>query len=170
MVRSLGRQVVLSLVAGALVFPAAAQVPPIAGATITWHVENSFRFFTDAADTEVHRATYLALHAADQLERPVLAAEQALSRRHDAGWSQTMVRKTCWDVRTHRFSCGQGENYINPQSHTIVAKINGIDEATYLNCTWLTSPFGGSDPRGGALWRRTQPSPCVSRIRTASRA
>jgi hypothetical protein len=162
MVRSLGRQVVLSLVAGALVFPAAAQVPPIAGATITWHVENSFRFFTDAADTEVHRATYLALHAADQLERPVLAAEQALSRRHDAGWSQTMVRKTCWDVRTHRFSCGQGENYINPQSHTIVAKINGIDEAAYLNCTWLTSPFGGSDPRGAAT---TQPCSAQARFR-----
>jgi len=161
MVRSPGRQVGLSLVAGALVFPAAAQVPPIASPTITWHVENSFRFFTDAADTEVHRATYLALDAADQLERPVLAAEQALSRRHDAGWSQTMVRKTCWDVRAHRFSCGQGENYINPQSHTIVAKINGIDEATYLNCTWLTSPFGGSDPRGAAT---TQPCSAQARF------
>ena len=154
MVRWPGRQIALSLIAGALVLPAAAQVPPIATPTITWHVENSFRFFTDAADTEVHRATYLALPAADQLQRPVLASEQALSRRHDAGWAETMFRNTCWDVRTNRFACAQGEDYINPQNHTIVAEINDIDEATQLTCTWLTAPLGGSDPRGGAT---TQP-------------
>jgi len=127
MVRGPGRQIALSLIAGALVLPAAAQVPPIATPTITWHVENSFRFFTDAADTEVHRATYLALPAADQLQRPVLASEQALSRRHDAGWAETMFRNTCWDVRTNRFACAQGEDYINPQSHNIVAEIKEKD-------------------------------------------
>ncbi len=150
MVRSSGRQIALSLVVGAFVLPAAAQVPPIATPTITWHVENSFRFFTDVADTEVHRATYLALPAADQQQNPVLAAEQALSRRHEAGWAATMFRNTCWDVRTNRFACSEVEDYINPKGHTVVAKINGIDEDAHLTCTWLTAPLGGSDPRGGA--------------------
>ncbi len=150
MVRSPGRQIALSLIAGGFVFPAAAQVPSIAVPTIDWRVENSFRFFTDAADTEVHRATYLALPAADKLQRPVLAAEQALSRRHDAGWAATMFRNTCWDVLTNRFVCAQRDDYINPNSHTIVAEIRDIDESAHLSCTWLTSPLGGSDPRGAA--------------------
>ena len=150
MVRSLGRQIALSFIAGTLVFPAAAQGPSIVTPKITWHVENSFRFFTDAADTEVHRATYLALPANDQFQGPVLAAEQALSRRHDAGWAGTMFRNTCWDVNTNRFACAQREDYINPQSHTIVAKIKDVDEEAHLTCTWLTAPFGGSDPRGTA--------------------
>src|SRR5436853_472635 len=38
-----------------------APVIPLQVPEISWQVENSFRFFTDAADTEVHRATYLAL-------------------------------------------------------------------------------------------------------------
>ena len=37
---------------------------------ISWRVENSFRFFTDAADTEVHRATFLALPPEQQLRHP----------------------------------------------------------------------------------------------------
>ena len=154
MVRSLGRQIALSLIAATLVFPAAAQGPPIATPTITWHVENSFRFFTDPAHTEVHRATYLALPAADRRQMPVLAAEQALSRRHDAGWAVTMFRNTCWDVRTNRFACAHRADYINPQSHTVVAKINDVDEDARLTCTWLTAPLGGSEVRGDATSQR----------------
>ncbi len=84
-------------------------------------MENSFRFFTDAADTEVHRATYLALPPEERLRQPVLAAERALSRRHDEGWSATMFRNTCWDGRTNRFVCPDGGDYVNPLSHRVIA-------------------------------------------------
>jgi len=151
MVRSAGRFVALAALGCLLASPAASQVAPLPTPVISWHVENSFRFFTDAADSEVHRATYLALRPEDRLQRPVLAAEQALSRRHEAGWAATMFRNTCWDKRTNRFSCKEHEDYINPKSHEVMATIANVDEASRLSCTWLTAPHGGDDPRGQAV-------------------
>lgn len=154
MVRAAGRLLALVVVACALASSAGSQVAPLPVPEITWHVENPFRFFTDAADTEVHRATYKALAPEAQLQEPVLAAERALSRRHEAGWAATMFRHTCWNMRANRFDCGNGEAYVNPKSHRVVATIANVDEAERLSCTWLTAPLGGSDPRGIAV---TQP-------------
>lgn len=138
----------------ALASSAASQSQLLPVPRISWRVENPFRFFSDAADTEVHRATYLALSPEDRLQHPVLAAEQALSRRHEDGWAATMFRNTCWDARTNRFVCPDGEDYINPRSHKIVATIDNVDEAQRLSCTWLTAPHGGDEARGQAV---TQP-------------
>ena len=135
-------------------------LPELPVPTIAWQVDNSFRFFTDAADTEVHRATYLALSPSDRLQRPVLAAEQALSQRHEAGWAASMFRNTCWDHHTNRFKCPEREDYINPKSHEVIATIANVDEAERLSCTWLTAPHGGDDPRGEAF---TQP--CSEQVR-----
>lgn len=152
--KSARRLVALGALSFALAAPAASQseAPPVP--RISWSVENSFRLFTDAADTEVHRATYLALRPEDRLQRPVLAAEQALSRRHEEGWAATMFRDTCWDVRTNRFTCPGGSDYINPRSHKVIARITDVDDAVHLDCTWLTAPRGGPNPRGQAA---TQP-------------
>ncbi len=144
MSQTAARYLVLLVLAGALGSSGLAQVAPLAVPKITWRVENSFRFFSDAADTEVHRATFLALPPADQLQRPILAAEQALSARHEDGWAETMFRDTCWDARTNRFSCKDGSDYINPKSHRVALKISNVDEATGLSCTWLTAPRGGA--------------------------
>ncbi len=130
---------------------AQAQLAPLPVPQISWRLENSFRFFSDASDTEVHRATYMALPPADRLQRPILAAEQALSMRHDGGWAQTMFRETCWDARKNRFHCRDGGSYINPKSHAVVFKITNIDEAARLSCTWLTAPLGGEALRGTAV-------------------
>ncbi len=154
MVRSSGRLLALGALCCALSSSALSQGTPLPVPHISWHVENSFRFFTDAADTEVHRATYLALPPEARLQRPVLAAEQALSRRHDEGWAATMFRNTCWDVHTNRFTCPDGGDYINPRSHRVIARIDNVDEAERLDCTWLTAPRGGSVPRGKVV---TQP-------------
>lgn len=154
MVRSAGRLLVLSALGAALASSAASQDQPLPVPSVAWSVEDSFRFFTDAADTQVHRATYLALAPEDRLQRPVLAAEQALSRRHEEGWSATMFRKTCWDVHSNRFACPDGGDYINPRSHRVIARIDNVDEPARLTCTWLTAPHGGSAPRGEAV---TQP-------------
>jgi lysophospholipase L1-like esterase len=127
--------------------------PASAAAVILWRVENPFRFFTDPADGEIHRATYRALGPEEKLV-PVLSAERALQSRHDDGWAATMFRKTCWNKTTNRFSCPEYDDYMNPKSHTVVAEIHGIDEAANLTCTWLTAPIGGSEVRGKAV---TQP-------------
>lgn len=154
MIRSSDRLLMLGALLAALVLPAVAQAQSLPVPELSWRVENSFRFFTDAADTEVHRATYEALPPADRLQRPVLAAEQQLSRRHEAGWAATMLHDTCWDVSTNRFECGDHGTYINPKSHSVIATISGVDEADRLACTWLTAPLGGDRLRGRAI---TQP-------------
>jgi lysophospholipase L1-like esterase len=160
MLRSIGRLLALGALCCALSSSVASQVQPLPVPRISWHVENSFRFFSDAADTEVHRATYLALPPEDRLQRPVLAAEQALSRRHEEGWAATMFRNTCWDARTNRFVCPDGSDYINPKSHAVIATIDNVDEAPRLDCTWLTAPHGGSELRGKVV---TQP--CNEQVR-----
>ena len=160
MVRSIGRLLVLGALCCAPTFSVLSQSQPLPVPRIAWHVENSFRFFTDAADTEVHRATYLALPAEERLQRPVLAAEQALSSRHDEGWAATMFRNTCWDTHTNRFTCPDGDDYMNPKSHGVIATIENVDEAGRLDCTWLTAPHGGTVLRGKAV---TQP--CSEAVR-----
>jgi hypothetical protein len=123
-----------------------------AATAITWRVENPFRFFTDPSDTEVHRATYRALGAAGRAA-PVLAEERALQdRQQPYGWAATMFRKTCWS--NNRFQCDAYDDYINPSSHAVVAKISGVDDAKMLTCTWLTAPRNAQEPRGEAV---TQP-------------
>lgn len=103
--------------------------------TISWRVENPFRFFTDPADTAVHIKTYEALSPDDKERDPVLAAEEALSRRHDDGWAATMHEKTCWDSAKNRHVCPDKGDYINPSSHRVVLEAKGdIDPA--VTCRW----------------------------------
>lgn len=132
-------------------------VRPLAGLgavpTITWRVENPFRFFTDAADTEIHRQTFLAL-TDEERRSPVLAAEQALAARHSEGWAATMVGKTCWNAKRNLHACPDTDDaYIDPQSHRVVAALKGVEEGD-VACTWLTAPLGGDETRGKAV---TQP-------------
>lgn len=116
---------------------------------LKWRVENPFRLFTDPADTEMHRATYRALSAAERAT-PVLSAERQLQTRpgHEDGWAATMYRKTCWDWKRNRYSCPEYEDYINPKSHRVIAELAGLDEAADVTCTWMTAPRGGEELRG----------------------
>src|SRR5262245_35589717 len=108
---------------------------------ITWKVENSFRFFLDPSCTEVHRATWMSLTDAER-KRPVLAAERLLSERHADGWSATMFAKTCWDRERNRYGCRERTDYLNPKSHTIMAHMEGLDDAQTVDCTWHAKPTG----------------------------
>lgn len=116
---------------------------------LKWRVENPFRLFTDPADTEMHRATYRALSAAERAT-PVLSAERQLQTRpgHEDGWAATMYRKTCWDWKRNRYSCPEYEDYVNPKSHRVIAELAGLDEAADVTCTWMTAPRGGEELRG----------------------
>ncbi len=141
------------------------QAPPrVAGVaaipTIAWRVENPFRFFADAADTEIHRQTFLAL-TGEERRSPVLEAERALSARHADGWAATMVGKTCWDQKRNLHACSDsGEAYIEPRSHPVLAEIKGVDEGE-VACTWSTAPLGGEASRGTVV---TQPCKDPMRI------
>jgi hypothetical protein len=130
--------------------PGAADAPASLGpVTIRWRVANPFRFFADPADTDVHRATYLAL-SPSELRSPVLSAERALSRRHEDGWAETMYKSTCWSAENNRHLCPDKGDYINPSSHEIIATAVGIADPD-VNCTWLTAPKGGPRVRGKAV-------------------
>jgi len=144
-----GAAVLAALLSFAVVPPASAQ----SASRIAWRVDNPFRFFTDASDTEVHRATYQAL-GVDARVAPVLASERALQARHEDGWAATMFRKTCWNPVKNSFSCDAYDDYVNPTSHGIITKLEGVDEAGSLSCTWKTAPMGGSLLRGSVV---TQP-------------
>jgi len=125
-----------------------------AAPSIEWRVENPFRFFTDAGDTEVHRQTYLSLSGSER-EHPVLNAERALSARHPGGWAATMFTRTCWDRESNAYACPSRTDYLEPESHTVVASIKGVADAALIGCTWLTAPRRGANRnRGSAVARR----------------
>jgi hypothetical protein len=120
-------------------------------ASVTWRVENPFRFFTDPADTEVHRATYEAL-TPEEKRTPVLSAQRALSARQEEGWSATMYRKTCWNWTANRFECPDNKPFVDPQFHAIVAELSNLEPtAASVECTWLSAPRGGKKSRGLAV-------------------
>ncbi len=110
--------------------------------SITWRVENSFRFFSDASDTEIHRATYLSLNDRDKIKDPVLAAERALAQRYRLGWAQDVSGKTCWDAEKNWYGCNEAKraDYINPNEHVVLAAVSGIPDAGQIDCEWLTAP------------------------------
>jgi hypothetical protein len=139
-----GRRLVLAL-ALMVLWGAAAQAEP----RIAWKVENSFRFFLDPADTEVHRATWVSLSEAER-KSPVLAAERLLAERHADGWSATMFAKTCWDRERNRYGCRERGDYLRPKSHTVLASMEGLEDAQTVDCTWLTKPTGKGQ-RGRAV-------------------
>ncbi|MFM9941637.1 MAG: hypothetical protein ACKVP7_19310 [Hyphomicrobiaceae bacterium] len=139
------RWVSLALLVTALgpLSPARASEP-----TIAWRVENPFRFFTDPAHTEMHRATYAAL-SEEERRTPVLAAERALADRHNGeGWAAGVLDGTCWEPVRNRHICRDASDYLHPKSHRVVFTAQGIDASAGVDCTWLTAPRGGQRARG----------------------
>ena len=107
---------------------------------ILWRVENPFRFFTDPADTEMHRATFAALRGAERQE-PVLSAERALSQRHDGqGWAATMAGRVCWNAAGNRHACADTRDYLHPLAHRLVFELTDVEDATAVDCTWVMEP------------------------------
>lgn len=116
----------------------------MSAAKISWRVENPFRFFVDPKDTEVHRATYLALPPEQRRAGPVLASERALSRRHQSGWAESMVSNVCWTSRKNRYDCPNGGDYVNPGSHRVEVQLENVHEPD-VDCRWIATPLGGAN-------------------------
>ena len=136
--------------------PGIGEAPAPTVVEIDWRVENPFRFFVDPKDTEVHRATYLALSPEQRETAPVLAAEHALARRHEAGWAETMYRKTCWAGARNRHVCPEKGDYINPGRHRVVVTLKGMPEPN-VDCRWITSELRGAEEGAGAESSVTHP-------------
>jgi hypothetical protein len=141
--------------AGPLAAPGVAPLPdtaaiiPLEKVEIKWRVENPFRFFGDPKDTNVHRATYLAL-SPDERQNPVLSAERALAARHPEGWAATMFRKTCWNRSRNEFACADDSDYINPDKHSVVVELAGANDPA-VNCIWRVNLRGDGKSRADAV-------------------
>jgi hypothetical protein len=147
------------------VLPAVSQTLTSSNIRIDWKVDNRFRFFGDPQlfrDHEVAWQQHL-LRARGQskseedyrrivMTTSVLGTEHVfndryipftriLRTRYDArGWAARAMDATCWsrDERRHS-ACGSIENYLNPQTHTINARIVPQTEIPLfkeLNCEW----------------------------------
>jgi lysophospholipase L1-like esterase len=117
-------------------------IPPaaLAQAEITWRVQNPFRLFLDAADTELHRLAYESLSDAERTA-PILNGERALSSRFPKGWAEGVYRKVCWDETTNRYACKGRPDYLAPTSHDVVAELKNFD-TTDRECEWRLTPLG----------------------------
>ncbi len=110
---------------------------------ISWRLENPFRFFNEPADTEIHRATWLAL-SPEERRTPILSAERALGARTEEGWAAPMYRRTCWDWTRNRYVCPSSRTpYVEPASHVVVASLSSFNDApTTIECKWTAKPRG----------------------------
>lgn len=113
-------------------FDALRAQPAAAPATIEWRLENSFRLFERAEDTERLRAAFRAL--ATELGRTptILEFEQKLAADSGGwGWAETLVGRVfqdaCWYRRDQECSA-----YARPASHRVVVRI--ADRAG--DCGW----------------------------------
>jgi len=150
------KPIIFGLALAAVLAGGLAPEPASADATISWRVQNPFRFFADPADTEVHRATYESL-TPDQRVSPVLSAERALASRHVDGWAALVLGQTCWNPDRNRYVCADGSAYATPVSHTILAEIRDLPDTGALECIWQTVPHGRA-ARG-----RSKAQPCSER-------
>jgi len=132
----------------------------IAAVEIDWRVENPFRFFVDAKDTEVHRAAHLSLSPEQRQTAPVLAAEHALSRKYEFGWAEAMYRKTCWAGPKNRYVCPEKGDYINPDRHRVVVSLKGVPEPN-VDCRWFSAALSGGSAGGESIITQACGTPIV---------
>ena len=122
-----------------------AQDAPLLNAepTITWRVENPFRFFRSSAAADMHRRTLAELTPKER-QAPILNVEKRLGRQFPFGWSEQVFRDTCWSAKTNGFErCERSASYFKPRSHRIIARLS-TDRLNELRCTWLVTPRSGS--------------------------
>ncbi len=117
------------------------------GLKIEWRVRNTFRFFSNPRDTDVHRATWVAL-TPEQRRTPILSAERALASRHPEGWAASLEGRPCWNSAKNEHVCPDGKPYAQPDSHRIVAELGPFGDAQRAACVWHATPKGRNSERG----------------------
>lgn len=115
---------------------------PASAVAISWQVENPFRFFKDPKDTFAHQEAYERLNESER-ETPVLSVERKLSSQHPIGWAAATHKFTCWSKAKNAHACPTRGDYIDPKSHAVVAKLDGLADNELLRCTWRVAREGG---------------------------
>ena len=174
-----------------LVQPALAFGQPL---TISWEVENRFRFYRSAATFQ-----YYASVAKAELQNGradwILTTERALEEKYYRdgqrktlfpniikpdddndwnGWASLTREETCRD--RHEFDLTKFtdcEDYVSPVSHTVLAKAQGAEPGAM--CQWDIAPIGGPLIGDKSLWHRrdakinkpvtNSPQPCDQQVR-----
>jgi lysophospholipase L1-like esterase len=91
--------------------------------TIEWRLENAFRLFKRAEDTQKMRAAFRALAAQSGRPPTVLEFEQHLAKETDGwGWSEALVghviQDSCWYRRD-----AECTDYARPTSHRVTVRL-----------------------------------------------
>jgi lysophospholipase L1-like esterase len=130
-----------------------------ASPTISWEVENRFRYFKRGSDfrqiakiyadlkTTAPKPTVLDLE--NRLEEKVLAKEfnhiqSSADVRH--GWAASIYEHTCGrqDVQTHAgCEMENGDSYLEPKTTNIILRIDGIQSG---KCTWSVDKVVSGQP------------------------
>ncbi len=112
---------------------------------INWHVSNSFRLFTDAALTNVHRDIHAELGEDAAAVSPIQSAERKLAEKFPEGWAAAAYRKTCWRPNAHRYGgCRKDNPYINPRHHGVTVRVDGVEDYKG-DCIWSLAPIRKAD-------------------------
>ena len=89
---------------------------------IEWRLENPFRFFNRAEDTQKHLDAFKAIYKKDgNTKTPILEIERQLSRDTDGrGWAEAMYTRVhqepCWI--TSKDKC-EHPDYVLPKTHAV---------------------------------------------------
>src|SRR5262245_1770546 len=101
---------------------------------IVWQLQNPFRYFQQAAQTEEHRKAFLALTDQEK-PAPVLSVERRLAAKNpQQGWAaavfENVVDEACW--YTHSAGGAPCGEYLKPKTHDIWLSAPGVSGA----CAW----------------------------------
>ena len=105
-----------------------------AGGAISWRLENSFRYFSDAKHFDLHRKVYENLSIEERLN-PVLSVERRLAKASPRGWAAPVLNKVCNGHPGANGGCDLRKNSITPIDHMVVASLDGGGELKG-NCVW----------------------------------
>ncbi|MGF1649817.1 MAG: hypothetical protein ACFCUN_05150 [Hyphomicrobiaceae bacterium] len=111
---------------------------------LTWRVENPFRLFDDPRETERHRHVFESL-SPEQRRAPVLSAERMLAQDLPFGWAEQVFGAVCWDPASNLHRCPGGGDYVDPDHHAVLARIEQVPDAEVLRCVWRLEPRPGAD-------------------------
>ena len=122
--------------------------PAQAEPRILWRLENPFRFFTDPADTEMHRATFVPCAAPRRSCRCC---------RRSARWpSATRPRlggddggPRCWNPARNRHVCADARDYLQPHGAPAVFELRDVEDAAAVDCAWVMQPQGARGKLAG---------------------
>ena len=130
---------------------------------ISWRVENSFRFFANPGATEMHRKIYEALSSAEK-RTPVLSVERKLAAQFPRGWAAKIVDDTCWSAAINKHRCKEAADFLEPHKHRVVVTLQGVAEASTVECTWSTVPNDSKGKLAPETFLRTCNEPFIIEV------